>query len=94
MADNESPERKIKDYEKIKVQLEHQIYEAATRNTCEKRKKRTRRLIVRGAILESFIPDAESYTNDEIKQLLISVFGAIPDKLREEIFRKKMTDDE
>ena len=33
MADNESTEPKIKDYKKLKVQLEHQIYEAATRNT-------------------------------------------------------------
>ena len=89
-----STERQLNDYEKRKVQLEHQIFEAAMKNTNEKRKKRTRRLIVRGAMLEKLIPDAEIRTDDEIKHLLISMIGAIPDKLREEIFRKKMIDDE
>ena len=87
-------ERQLNDYEKRKVQLEHQIFEAAMKNTNERRKKRTHCLIVRGAMLESLIPDAEIRTDDEIKHLLISMIGAIPDKLREEIFRKKMIDDE
>ena len=33
-------------------------------------KARTKRLIVRGAILESLIPDADTLTNDEIKAFL------------------------
>jgi len=35
------------------------------------RKARTKRLIERGAILESLIPNAETLTNDQIKETLI-----------------------
>ena len=87
-------ERHLNDYEKRKVQLEHQIFEAAMKNTNEKRKKRTRRLIVRGAMLEKLIPDAEFRSDEEIKHVLLSMIGALPDKLREEIFGRKMNDDE
>lgn len=89
-----STERQLNDYEKRKVQLEHQIFEAAMKNTNEKRKKRTRRLIVRGAMLEKLIPDAELHTDEEIKHVLLSMIGALPDKLREEIFGRKTNDDE
>lgn len=34
------------------------------------RKARTKRLIERGAILESLIPGADAFTNDQIKALL------------------------
>lgn len=87
-------ERHLNDYEKRKVQLEHQIFEAAMKNTNEKRKKRTRRLIVRGAMLERMIPNAEFRSDEEIKHVLLSMIGALPDKLREEIFGRKMNDDE
>ena len=89
-----STERQLNDYEKRKVQFEHQIFEAAMKNTEEKRKKRTRRLIVRGAMLEKLIPDAELHTDEEIKHVLLLMIGALPDKLREEIFGRKMNDDE
>ena len=89
-----STERQLNDYEKRKVQLEHQIFEAAMKNTNENRKKRTRRLIVRGAMLEKLIPDAEFRSDEEIKHVLLSMIGALPDKLREEIFGRKMNDDE
>lgn len=36
----------------------------------KERKARTHRLIERGAILESLIPDPEAFTNDEIMNLL------------------------
>lgn len=88
-----STERQINDYEKRKVQLEHQIFEAAMKNTNEKRKKRTRRLIVRGAMLEKLIPDAEFRSDEEIKHVLLLMIGALPDKLREEIFGRKTNDD-
>ena len=87
-------ERQLNDYEKRKVQLEHQIFEAAMKNTEEKRRKRTRRLIVRGAMLEKLIPDAEFRSNEEIKHVLLSMIGALPDELREEIFGRKTNDDE
>ena len=35
-----------------------------------KRKRRTHRLIVRGAILEKFIPDAETLSDDDVSSLL------------------------
>ena len=68
------------------VQLEHQLstLEARARNNAQR--KRTHRLIVRGAILESLIPDAETCTDEQIKHIMLSMIGAIPDKLREELF--------
>ena len=39
------------------------------------RKQRTRRLIERGAILESLIDNAAAFTNDQIKQLLQSALS-------------------
>ena len=38
------------------------------------RKARTRRLIERGAILESLIPEAETLTNEQIKAVLFAAF--------------------
>ena len=87
-------ERQLSDYEKRKVQLEHQIFEAAMKNTNEKRKKRTRRLIVRGAMLEKMIPDAEFRSNEEMKHILLSLISAVPEKQREEIFGTRLVDDE
>ena len=89
-----STERQLNDYEKRKVQLEHQIFEAAMKNTEEKRRKRTRRLILRGAMLEKLIPDAEFRSNEEMKHILLSLISAVPDKLREEIFGTRLSDDE
>ena len=40
----------------------------------EERKARTRRLIERGAIVETFIPNADTLTNDEIQEILARVF--------------------
>jgi len=60
----ESTQEEIKQREKhLKNLLQQQ--------KAAERKERTRRLIARGAILESLIPNAETLTNDEIKQLLI-----------------------
>lgn len=42
----------------------------------EERKKRTRRLIERGAILESVIGNAEDFTNEQIQALLIDIFSS------------------
>lgn len=38
------------------------------------RKARTRRLIERGAILESLIPEAETLTNEQIQFVLLAAF--------------------
>ncbi len=77
---------KIEYCRKKRTQLEHQISTIETRIRNDAEKKRTHRLIVRGAILESLIPDAELRTNEEIKHILVSMIGALPDKLRVEYF--------
>ena len=89
--DNEIDDTKAKiEYcRKKRAQLEHQISTIETRIRNEAERKRTHRLIVRGAILESLIPDAEMRSDDEIKHLLISMIGALPDKLRESLFEKR-----
>jgi hypothetical protein len=53
------------------------------------RKARTRRLIERGAILESLIPNPTSYTNEQIQALLVKLI--VPDnahKILDELSRK------
>ena len=40
------------------------------------RKKRTKRLIERGAILESVIGNAEDFSNEQIQTLLIDIFSS------------------
>ncbi len=77
---------KIAYFWKKQVQLEHQLDTRITRIRNDVDKKRTHRLIVRGAILESLIPDAEMRTDEEIKHLLIAMIGALPEKLRAEYF--------
>ncbi len=40
------------------------------------RKKRTKRLIERGAILESVISSAEEFSNEQLQALLIEIFSS------------------
>ena len=40
------------------------------------RKKRTKRLIERGAILESVISSAEDFSNEQLQTLLIEIFSS------------------
>ena len=40
------------------------------------RKKRTKRLIERGAILESIIGNAEDFSNEQLQTLLIEIFSS------------------
>ena len=40
------------------------------------RKKRTKRLIERGAILESVISSAEDFSNEQLQALLIEIFSS------------------
>ena len=55
--------------DKIK-QLENQRKQLIQKQKADERKARTRRLIQRGAILEGFIPDPETYSEDEIQAFL------------------------
>lgn len=51
-------------------QLENRCKRLAGSQSQLERKARTRRLIERGAMLESFIPEAETLTNEQIMSVL------------------------
>ena len=51
-------------------QLENQKKKYIQEYKTQERKARTKRLIERGAILESVVADAETFTNEQIKQYL------------------------
>lgn len=51
-------------------QLKNRKKEVLAQEKSKARKLRTKRLIERGAILEQFIEDAESYTNDEVQEIV------------------------
>lgn len=57
-------------------QLTHRQDRLVSKLKVEERKKRTRRLIERGAILENVIGNAEDFTNEQIQVLLIEVFSS------------------
>jgi uncharacterized coiled-coil DUF342 family protein len=64
-------------------QCENQIKKLMNRNSKAERSQRTRRLIQRGALLESKIKEADTLTNEQIKRLLITAFKEA-DGLREQ----------
>ena len=70
----ELKENELEKYEKKLVQLKNQEKKIRKRASLEERKKRNHRLIERGAILESFIPNAQGYSNQEIKNILQELF--------------------
>lgn len=61
---------KIDDTEERLRQLKNQEQKILKQDIIKRRKERTHRLITRGAILESFIENAEELTDEEIKILL------------------------
>ena len=64
---------KINDTEERLRQLKNQEKKILKQDIVKRRKERTHRLITRGAILESFIENAEELTDEEIKILLEEV---------------------
>lgn len=56
-------------------QLTHRQDRLTSKLKAEERKKRTRRLIQRGAILESVIGSATDFTNEQIQTLLTEIFS-------------------
>ena len=70
----ELKENELEKYEKKLVQLKNQEKKIRKQASFEERKKRNHRLIERGAILESFIPNAQGYSNQEIKNILQELF--------------------
>ena len=77
---------------KKETQEEHKLSTMKNRYKEEKRRSRNHRLIERGAILESLIPDAESYTNEQIKHILRIAFGNLPGGLQGIHFPKSLRD--
>jgi thiamine kinase-like enzyme len=66
------------EYESAVKKLEqygHQVTILENRKIDQKRKARTRRLIERGAMLEKFISNADTLTNDEILSILKAHFS-------------------
>ena len=63
---------KIKRLEKDIEQSKNQLKQFQQQQKEKDRKARTRRLIERGAILESNIKDSETLTNEQITEILIA----------------------
>ena len=56
--------------EKKLLQAKHRLEEARARDRVRERKARTRRLIQKGAIVESAMPETNSMTLDELSSYL------------------------
>ena len=56
--------------EKKLLQAKHRLEEAQARNRVRERKARTRRLIQKGAIVKSAMPEKNSMTLDELSRYL------------------------
>lgn len=82
--EREEAQKKVKQYE-------HQAQKIEQRNSKFYRKIRTHRLIERGAILESFIPNVECYDNQVIQQFLSTV---LTEKVVSEFFEKNYQNQE
>ena len=57
------------------------------------RKKRTKRLIERGAILESVIGNADDFSNEQLQTLLIEIFSTESVRAKVENFREHTADE-
>ena len=73
-AEQEKTRAALAEAERELAQLEHQATRAKQAASKQARNARTSRLIARGAIAEKFVPDAETLTNDEFKNVLIQAF--------------------
>ena len=64
--------------EKKLMQAKHRLEEARARDRVKERKKRTRRLIQEGAILEKVFPEALDMSLAELEDYLFSTFYKLP----------------
>ena len=62
--------------EKKLLQAKHRLEEAQARDRVKERKARTRRLIQKGAIVESAMPETNSMTLDELSRYLRDLSAA------------------
>ena len=63
-------EERIESVQEQIRQLENQKKRLMQEQKEQERKARTKRLIERGAILESFLPEADTFTNEQVKAFL------------------------
>lgn len=92
LAERDKLQAELDRLTKKEKQEEHRL--STMQNRCKelKRRSRTHRLIERGAILESFIPNAESYTNEQIKHIIKIAFGNLPGGLQGIHFPESLRD--
>ena len=76
---------KIEDTEERLRQLKNQEQKILKQDIVKRRKERTHRLIIRGAILESFIENAEELTDEEIKDKIDDT----EERLRQQKIKKR-----
>ena len=77
--------KKKETYENKLIQLKNQGKKLEKTASIKERKKRTHRLIERGAILESFIEDASELSGSEIKAILEKIFSKNKDEGKTEL---------
>ena len=77
--------KKKETYENKLIQLKNQGKKLEKTASIKERKRRTHRLIERGAILESFIEDASELSGPEIKAILEKVFSKNKDEGKTEL---------
>ena len=70
----QSKKKEIEEYEKKLWQIKNREKKLRKMISNEERRMRTHRLIERGAILESFIGNANELSNEEIKNILMVAF--------------------
>lgn len=78
LAERDAVDAELKKLTGKEIQKIHHINSLQNRYKEEKRRSRTHRLIERGAILESLIPDAEAYSNEQIQHILRIAFSNLP----------------
>ena len=82
LAERDKLQAELDRLTKKETQDKHKLDTLKNRYKEEKRRSRNHRLIERGAILESLIPHAESYTNEQIKHIIRIAFGNLPGGLQ------------
>lgn len=92
LAERDKLQEELDRLTKEEAQDRHQLDMLKNQYKEEKRRSRNHRLIERGAILESLIPNAESYTNEQIKHIIMIAFGNLPGGLQGIHFPESLRD--
>ena len=92
LAERDKLQAELDRLTKKEMQDKHKLDTLKNRHKEEKRCSRNHRLIERGAILESLIPNAESYSNEQIKHIIRIAFGNLPGGLQGIHFPENMRD--